>query len=256
MKLIAFLTDFGTEDTYVAQMKSVVWQICPEARCLDVTHEVPPQDVWSGGYHLATILPQLPEGAILVAVIDPGVGSYRRILVARFGNVLVLAPDNGLLSLARIQQPASHLRALKSDLPESTTASATFHGRDLFSPIAAKLARGDALDQVSDPLDRTSLVDLPVVACLDQIPWQLRLLCIDHFGNAILNLPTHHLQGMTRIEIAGDSWPIHRTFCDVAPGERVAYPGSSGWLELAIRNGNAARNLGHSPGQSLEATPC
>ncbi|MDM7461951.1 MAG: SAM-dependent chlorinase/fluorinase, partial [bacterium] len=188
-RLIALLTDYGYTDTYVAQVKAVLLSICPTCEILDLTHGVAPQKVRSGAYLLATATPYLPDGTIVIAVVDPGVGTERRAVAVQGARHIYLAPDNGLLSLALRDDPPTLAVSLDNPRYHLPQVSDTFHGRDIFAPCAAHLANGVPLRALGTALDTTSLATLPdmepeflgrVIRC--------KPLHIDHFGNVVFNL--------------------------------------------------------------------
>ncbi|OYT71397.1 MAG: hypothetical protein CFK48_04565 [Armatimonadetes bacterium CP1_7O] len=253
-RLVALLTDYGYEDTYVAQVKAVLLCLCPTCEILDLTHGVPPQNVRSGAYLLATATPYLPENTIIVAVVDPGVGTARRAVAVRGVRHTYIAPDNGLLSLALRDDPPQCAVALDNPRYHLSEVSATFHGRDLFAPCAAHLANGVPLDRLGTPIEATTLISLPdiepefsegVVRC--------KPLHIDHFGNVIFNLRRDELVkfhpdgGVAVVLIGKDAHatplPLVRTFGEVAWGAPLAYWGSNGYLEVAVNGGAAAHTL-------------
>jgi S-adenosylmethionine hydrolase len=245
-RTIALMTDYGYLDTYVAQLKAVLMHMAPQAVLLDITHEVPACNIRSGAYLLSTVVPYLPEDTVMVAVVDPGVGSERRAIAVRGTHHLYLAPDNGLLSLA-----------LRADLPQFAVAldnpryfrpqvSHTFHGRDIFAPVAAHLANGVPLEQLGSPIELQSLQVLEDIEPEIQEEHIItHLLHIDRFGNLIFDL---HEDGFrrwlppnrkVRVEFGRRVIPLKRTFSDVAEGKPVAYFGSSGYLEIAVNGGSA-----------------
>jgi len=255
-RLIAFLTDYGYADTYVAQVKAVLLRLCPTCEVLDLTHGVPPQNVRSGAYLLASATPYLPDGAIVIAVVDPGVGTARRAVAVQGLRHTYLAPDNGLLSLALRDDPPQKAVALDNPRYHLPEVSATFHGRDLFAPCAAHLANGVPLEQLGTPIAPDTLQRLPylepeftadAVCC--------RPLHTDHFGNVVFNLRYEAFRAwwgdgsapvQVRLENASGALlelPLVRTFGEVGWGEPLAYWGSNGYLEVAVNGGSAARQL-------------
>ena len=255
-RLIAFLTDYGYADTYVAQVKAVLLRLCPTCEVLDLTHGVPPQNVRSGAYLLASATPYLPDGAIVIAVVDPGVGTARRAVAVQGLRHTYLAPDNGLLSLALRDDPPQKAVALDNPRYHLPEVSATFHGRDLFAPCAAHLANGVPLEQLGTPIAPDTLQRLPhlepeftadAVCC--------RPLHTDHFGNVVFNLRYEAFRAWwgdgsapvrVRLENASGALlelPLVRTFGEVGWGEPLAYWGSNGYLEVAVNGGSAARQL-------------
>jgi S-adenosylmethionine hydrolase len=234
--LVTLLTDFGTADGYVAEMKGVLLAHAPEAQLVDATHDVPPHDVESARLALARYWRRFPEGTVHVAVVDPGVGSERRALaVASHGRFLV-GPDNGVLSPALLLPGA---RAVT--LPVPAGASATFHGRDVFAPAAARLAGGVALEALGDPCDDPLVRRTPEAHRLADGAVRGEVIAVDRFGNLITNLIARRA---ATFELAGHRVPMARTYADVAPGALLALTGSSGLVEIAQRDGSAARELG------------
>jgi S-adenosylmethionine hydrolase len=234
------LTDFGLTDSYVAEMKAVLLDNCPAARIVDVTHHVPPQDVHAASIILERVLRSFPPRTIHVAVVDPGVGTDRRLLLADVNRQHILCPDNGLITWPwRRLGGKAHLLKWKS-----AGASATFHGRDLLVPAAAHLASRRA--SLKGPRIDPVLLDLHPANPPAQ---PARIIYIDHFGNAVTNIPAEaHL---TRIQIGRRTLPLRRTYADVRPGQPLALIGSSGLVEIALRNGNAAAQLRLKVGQPL-----
>ena len=245
--IITLTTDFGTGDSYVPAMKGVILSLCPEAVLVDISHEVEPQAVRQAAYLLSTAAPYFPPGTVHLAVVDPGVGSERWPIAVRTGRATYVAPDNGVLSLVLEQEPALmavHLTDPGYRLPE---VSATFHGRDIFAPAAAHLARGIEPGQMGLPFSPARLVTLPGPLNLPQQSgsWQGEILHIDHFGNLVTSFQIPEPQGRLALTVAGQRIePLHHTFADVDPGQRLLYRGSSGYLEIAVREGNAAAELG------------
>lgn len=271
-RLIALLTDYGYADTYVAQVKAVLFRMCPTCEVLDLTHGIPPQNVRSGAYQLATATPYLPDGTIIIAVVDPGVGTARRAVAVRGLRHAYLAPDNGLLSLALRDDPPQEAVVLDNPRYHLPEVSATFHGRDIFAPCAAHLANGVPLSQLGTRLEPTQLLSLPDL----EPDWNgERLRCkplhTDHFGNVVFNLRKdvfdRYLQGVDAQGTGGTvraairllrsgaeamSLPLVRTFGEVAWGAPLAYWGSNGYLEIAVNGGSAATTLSIQPDTVLE----
>lgn len=234
--IVTLTTDFGIADGYVAAMKGVILSICPDVVLVDITHQIEPQDVRGGAYVLGTAARRFPAGTIHVGVVDPGVGSARRGMVLVSGGHIFVGPDNGLFTSA-LGEDASAV-----EIGASPEASATFHGRDLFAPIAARIAAG------ADPLSLGPTLADPI-----RLPdWEKsraasgvrgRVMHFDRFGNAITNLcpgdfdrhpDAFHVPGR---EIGAPT--IGRTYADVRRGEAVWLVGSEGFYELAVREGSA-----------------
>lgn len=249
---ITLLTDFGEEDTYVGVMKGVIASLCPEARVIDLTHQVPPQDIATGAFLLDISVDYFPEGTVHVAVVDPGVGTARKPVAVRTAQAFFVGPDNGIFTL--VLQRHKPLQVVWLDRPQYhlPNPSATFHGRDIFAPVAAHLARGVALDQLGSPLSRLQRLPLPRI----RVDWRgirATVVHIDRFGNAITNLTRADYEAWrTRwgvetpvVEVAPGmpALPICRTYAEVPRGQPLALFGSSERLEVAVNGGNAAQAL-------------
>ncbi len=267
--LIALLTDFGLSDGYVGSIKAVIWSLAPGARLLDITHDIRPQDVRGAAFVLMTVAPYLPRGAIVVAVVDPGVGTGRRAIVVEAGGRYYVAPDNGLLSYVLLFDPPQRIVALENRRYFLPRVSSTFHGRDIFSPVAAHIALGVPLAEFGPPLD--SIITLPEPALKAGAGYiSGEIIHIDRFGNAISSIGEleRELDGTfllrprfgggqeirfrpepCRIEVGGTSLGgIAQAYGSVPEGEPVVIVGSSGHLEIAVNGGSAADVLGLHPG--------
>lgn len=236
MAIITLTTDFGLEDSYVAQMKGVILGICPAAQIVDVTHAIPPQDVQAGAFAIAAAAGAFPEGTIHVGVVDPGVGTQRKAVAIEFDGGFCVGPDNGLFGLL----PCRRAVELTNPAYHHPPVSATFHGRDIFAPVAAHLACGAPLDQLGQPTELQP----------SDTPGDLRVLSVDHFGNVITSARAWP-QGQTITLGDCEITQLHRTFGDVPPGDPVAYLGSGGFIEIAIRNASAATRFNLTPGDPL-----
>jgi S-adenosylmethionine hydrolase len=227
--MISLLSDFGHRDVYVGVMKAVILSANPRATLVDLTHEVPPQDVRAGAFLLAQAVTWFPRGTVHLAVVDPGVGTARRAVAIESGGHYFVGPDNGLFSVCS----GAATKAVILNVPRA--ASATFHGRDLFAPAAARLSLGEKLESLGRPAGK--LQKLP--KSRGEIIW------IDHFGNLITDLTA--LKGELRV---GDfrTRKLHRTYGEVSPGEPLALIGSHGFVEIAVRDGSAEKVLGISRG--------
>ncbi|MBI5493433.1 MAG: SAM-dependent chlorinase/fluorinase [Deltaproteobacteria bacterium] len=254
MAVITLLTDFGTREPWVGIMKGVILGGCPGATLVDLTHEVPPQDVRTGALLLADAYDYFPAGTIHVAVVDPGVGSARpAVAVATDGGFLV-GPDNGLFSAVLETHPPRavvRLTRARFHLPQ---VSPTFHGRDVFAPVAAALGRGVPLSDLGDPHGELVRRPLPrAVFTGDALRGEV--LHVDAFGNLLTSVREEDLPRVGEPVVvcvgAHQIRGISRTFSDVAVAQSVAYAGSSGWLEVAVRDGNAARVLGAERGTAV-----
>ncbi|HUX33941.1 MAG TPA: SAM-dependent chlorinase/fluorinase [Gemmatimonadaceae bacterium] len=238
--LVTLLTDFGTADGYVAEMKGVLLTGAREAAIIDISHEVPPQDVDAGRLALARYWKRFPEGTIHLAVVDPGVGTGRHALAVESQRRYLIGPDNGVLSPALLAPGARVLR-----LPVPPGASATFHGRDVFAPAAVHLANGQAFDALGSPVAEPIIRRTPDPHRAADGSIVGQVLTIDRFGNLITNLLG--VRGGT-VAVAGHVVPVRHTYADAQPGDAVAVVGSSGLLEIAVRDGSAAAVLGVARG--------
>ena len=254
MSVITLTTDFGTTNAYVGVMKGVILGICPDATIVDLSHYVPPQDVLVGALVLESAGAYFPEGTIHVAVVDPGVGGDRLPIAVQTqrGDMLV-GPDNGLFTAILQRDPMAKPVALTNPNFHRQPVSETFHGRDIFAPVAAHLANGTPLEQLGEPITTLTMLEMPEPLSVDH-DLQLRVISIDHFGNLVTNLTvqrydqwrSEHLQShQSSLLRLGDRCinSISRTFGDAQPDQLVAYFGSTGRLEIAVRNGNAAQLL-------------
>jgi len=233
--IITLLTDFGTADGYVAELKGVLLSAAPDVTIVDLSHEIPPHDVESARLAVARYWRRFPSGTVHVVVVDPGVGSDRTALAVSSEDRFLVGPDNGVLSPALL---ASGSRAVS--LPTPPTASATFHGRDVFAPAAAHLASGTAIDALGGPCLDPVVRRTPEARRASDGSVIGEIIAIDRFGNAISNLIAPR---GGRIEIRGRTLPIVRTYADGPVGDIIALVGSTGFVEIAQRDGSAARVL-------------
>ncbi len=236
---LVLVTDFGLADPWVGLMRGVIATVDPRVQVIDLTHAIPPQDIARGADVIAQGWRWFPAGSVFVGVVDPGVGSERAPLVARIDGRLFVGPDNGLCS--RVAPDSTDARRLPESwgLPQR---SATFHGRDLFAPAAARLATGAVRFEDAEAAPFVRLPPAP--------PGSIR--AIDHFGNAITNLPGAPGGWV----VAGDHRArVVRTYADGEPGELVGLTGSLGHLELAVPNGSAAAERGLYLGQPVRWEP-
>lgn len=237
MPLITLLTDFGTSDSYVAEMKAVLHALVADLVIVDVSHDVTQGNVRGAQYLLARSWHRFPRGSVHLAVVDPGVGTERRALAAECQGHRFVAPDNGVLTPVL---ESAHV----VELEVSPEAAPTFHGRDVFAPAAARLASGEALRSLGPRVVHPLLDPLPTPL---KEEGQLRgeIVYIDRFGTLITNLPRETLSGARRVRVGGEfDVSIGRTFRDVEPGELVAYVGSGGTVEIAARDQSATQVTG------------
>lgn len=244
---ITLLSDFGMADGYVAEVKGVLTTLAPGVPLLDMGHDIAPQDIEGARLALARYWRRFPEGTVHWVVVDPEVGSARAALaVASEGRYLV-GPDNGVLSPALFALDAQVVA-----LPVDALASATFHGRDVFAPVAARLAMGAALHTVGEPFHAAIRRRTPAPQRLDDGAFAGEILTIDRFGNAVTNLMA---RSVAALSVQGQRVRVVRTYADAAVGELVALVGSSGFMELAVRDGHAANARGLARGQRVLLHP-
>jgi S-adenosylmethionine hydrolase len=247
--IVTLTSDFGTVDSYVAVMKAALLRTSPDARLIDVTHGVPRHDILCGSITLERAVDGFPPGTVHLAVVDPGVGTERRILVARVKEQTVVCPDNGLVTWAWRRHGGGRAHALA--WRPARTPSDTFHGRDIMAPAAGMLASGRPISELATPIDDPVLLD---VAPTDGAAGPAHVIHVDVFGNATTDL-SHELLGERRIRavrVKGrDLGRLRRTYWDVAPGKPLALIGSSGLLEVAVRDGSAAQDLGVRVGDQV-----
>jgi S-adenosyl-L-methionine hydrolase (adenosine-forming) len=248
--VITITTDFGHQGPFVATIKGQILTRFPAARILDVTHEVPVYWPAEAGFWLARSYSYFPVGSVHVAVVDPGVGTARDIIAVEAAGHVFLAPDNGLLAPIIAATPDPQVFQLDMSASKTrfrlATPSATFHGRDIFAPIAAEIAAGRARASDLGPPQREivpSWVDDPTVSA-DQVSGVV--ITIDHFGNLITNIEAGMVQRFRHpvVRTGGHTFPLRRTYGDVRPGEYLALINSFGVIEVARAEQSAAEALG------------
>jgi S-adenosylmethionine hydrolase len=253
MPIITLTTDFGLDDGYVGTMQGVILSIAAGATLVDLSHQVPPQDVRAGAFVLYQAVPFFPRDTIHLVVVDPGVGSQRRALAVHTSQGTFVAPDNGVLSYVLASTNVHEAVSLTNPAYRLPQVSSTFHGRDIFAPAAAHLANGVPLTELGPRA--INLVRLPVPEAEFTPGGDLiaHVLHVDHFGNLILDVTAGDLAEEVTFELAGRRIEgLSRTFADVAPGDPVAYIGSTrDHVEIALRNGNAAQEIGVDVGDEV-----
>jgi len=253
--IVTLLTDFGMRDAYVGIMKGVILGIAPQARLVDLTHEVPAQDVTAGALLLRSAIEFFPPGTIHVAVVDPGVGSERRPLLVVTERGVLVGPDNGLLHPAAVACGLRELRVLDRAERFRRPVSRTFHGRDVFAPVAAHLACGTPPAELGSPA--TGMVELPLPAPRrDGGVVHGEVIYVDRFGNLVTNIPAAELASFPAqnlsVNVAGVSGiPIASSYAAAPEGALLAITGSWGLIEVAVRNGSAAQRLGAGRGAAV-----
>lgn len=242
-RVITLLTDFGTQDTFVGVLKGVIKSFAPEADIVDLTHHVSPQDIHAGAFLLHTACRHFPPGTIHLAVVNPGVGSIRQPVAARIGDFTYVSPDNGLLSYVLSEDTLHQAVTLDDARYHRPMVSRTFHGRDIFAPVAAHLANGVSLGRFGTPLNELETFPIPRTQVSGDT-LTCHVVYADIFGNVFLDLTedqadiwnvSHFAAHLSGHVISGPA----QSYSDVANGSPVALFGSSGHLEIAIRNGSA-----------------
>ena len=255
---LVLLTDFGTKDSYVASMKGVILNLFSQAVIVDLSHEVGPQNITQAAFLLEWTYPFFPKGSIFVCVVDPGVGSKRRILAVKTKQGIFLAPDNGLLTRVLEREKFCELRTVTNESFFLKNISSTFHGRDCFSPTGARLARNPSLFSRLGPRIK-DFVRLPLgVPRKAKGKWLAKILFFDHFGNAFVNLPKSFLgsnlqHSSHRIVVGGKNLgKIRRSYHEMKKGEALAVFNSTDLLEIAVNHGSAREELKLEVGDTVE----
>ncbi len=254
--VVSLLTDFGERDPYVGIMKGVLLGIAPRSVIVDLTHGVAPQDVRAAAFFLAHSWRWFPAGSVHVAVVDPGVGSTRRILVAREADHAFVAPDNGLLT--GVLSSGSFVGALDVERFSLVPRSTTFHGRDVLAPAAARIASGLAPEQAGRQIADWQRLDAPRPS-REGAGWLARVVLADRFGNLVTDLTAAELEPRAArgwvARVADQEIPLAATYSEVESGAPLALLDSFGCWELAVRDGDAARRLGLGPGAQVAFHP-
>jgi S-adenosylmethionine hydrolase len=258
MPFLTLTTDFGNKDGFIGTLKGVIWSICPSAQIADISHEISPQNVLAGAFALWRAYPFFPEETVHVAVVDPGVGTSRRPIAAHLGTYTFVGPDNGLFTPMFEDAEKNgwrletvHLKEAKYFRPE---VSATFHGRDIFAPVAAHLANGVPLANLGPAILDPVRLSMPKPEKTTR-GWLAHVTVIDIFGNCTTDLPaavltereriTFHLRGH---EVRG----LAASYGHEQPGELIALVDSENYVEIAVVNGSAALKLGAQVGELVE----
>jgi S-adenosyl-L-methionine hydrolase (adenosine-forming) len=254
--LITLTTDFGLRDGYVAAMKGAILTIAPEVRLVDVSHKIAPQDVVAAAFALASAAPYFPQGAVHLLVVDPGVGSQRRMLAVRTARACYVAPDNGALALALRQDPPQEIVSLtERRYWRAGEISHTFHGRDIMGPVAAHLANGVPLGALGEPASDVEPLPLPELRPTRNGGLVGAVIHVDRFGNLISNIPAGLLPPRACAAVgAMRPQPLLRSYAEAATGQPLVLVGSHGYLEIAVREGNASQLLGVGRGATVTVT--
>ncbi len=245
-RVLTLLTDFGLIDPYVGIMKGVIAGVDPSLPVIDITHDVPAQNIYAASYCLKNAYKYFPEGSVHVAVVDPGVGTSRRPLAIELASGILVGPDNGLFTGVLMKNVIKAAVELDNrSYWRTETPSGTFHGRDIFAPVGAHLASGVSLRSVGSEVDADSLVFLDIPAGVkDGTTISGCVEHVDHFGNLITNVPGDWLKGRTwSVAVADTRVEGGTAYGDAAPGRALAVIGSHGFVEIAVNGGSAASLL-------------
>lgn len=262
-KLIALMTDFGYRDPYVGVMKGVIKSINPNVEIVDLTHGITRHSILEAAVNLLVSAKYFPQGTIFVVVVDPGVGSERRALLVETNNYILIGPDNGCLSLLMERDGVRRAFDISSSRYRLANVSSTFHGRDVFAPIAAWVSRGVPLENIGVEIDAGSAVKVSIerpVHDLEEKTIMGRVLYIDIYGNVMTNIEADHInlidvKAGSKLNVIVDSneyWCTYeKSFSRVPRGELACYINSWGFLEVAVNMGDASQLLRVKPGDKI-----
>ena len=255
--ILTLTTDFGLSDHYVGAMKGVILGICPQAQIVDITHGVAPYEIAEGAYVIAQAYPCFPQGTIHVIVVDPGVGSARRPILLEAAGQFFIAPDNGVLAMVMTACDRYKVRLISNDRLFRHPVSRTFHGRDIFSPVAAHLGAGVPPPYVGDSIEDYLRPAFQKPERTGKRTWTGRILKIDRFGNVITNFHREGFPDLERRNYAMRLGPrevtvLVRSYSESSPGEVFLIFGSSGYLEVSVNQGSAAKAIGCQTGAPVE----
>ncbi|MCL7964323.1 MAG: SAM-dependent chlorinase/fluorinase [marine benthic group bacterium] len=257
MPIVTLITDFGTADGYVGEVKGAILSAAPGATLVDVAHDVTPGDVEAAAWVLSRVWNRYPEGTVHLVVVDPGVGGARRAMLLQSGGRWFVGPDNGVVSRALGEEMPDTAWALDPDRCASDTLSSTFHGRDLFAPAAARVAAGESPAALGDPIEFESISRLELSE-----PHRSRecvrgqVAHVDRFGNLVTDIPASWVSPTALIELGGTEISgVRLSYTSVDPGQLVAVIGSAGTLEISVREGSASERLSVGRGEPVLVRP-
>lgn len=251
--LVTLTTDFGTRDPYVGAMKGVIAKIAPEARIMDLGHEIAPGNITEAALFVGATVPYFPVGTIHTVVVDPGVGTERRpIVVCALGQVLV-APDNGIVTVLEKRHRIDAAYCIENTSLMRDAISHTFHGRDVFAPVAAHLAQGAAVEAVGARIETWVRLTWPEATQDTAGAIDGMIVHVDRFGNAITTIPASMLEpGAPYVAHAQQQqFPLRQTYGAAAPGTPLAVLGSTGYVELSVNGAHAAERFGLALGMPV-----
>ncbi|MCX7735282.1 MAG: SAM-dependent chlorinase/fluorinase [Candidatus Kapabacteria bacterium] len=262
-KIIALLTDYGLKNNFVGVMKGVIKSISNDSEIIDITHSIIPQNIKQGAFVLMNSFQFFPEGTIFVCVVDPEVGSNRLAIGTFLNGKYFLAPNNGILSYVIKGIKVKNFYSLENTEYHLKSISSTFHGRDIFAPVAAHIANGKKLEEVGKKIPTSDVVIIPNPQCFLDVQgvWHGEVIEIDIFGNIITSLSFDTIIKEAKSSPQTPIWVfesgnlkikgLSNTFSDVKIGEPLIYIGSSGFIEVGIREGNAAKSYNIDIGQNV-----
>ncbi|MBS1858298.1 MAG: SAM-dependent chlorinase/fluorinase [Acidobacteria bacterium] len=254
--ILTLTTDFGLDDHYVGAMKGVILGICPNAQVVDISHGVKPFEITEGAYTIAQAWRCFPPRTVHVVVVDPGVGSSRRPILVEAGGQYFIGPDNGVLSMVYLAEPAK-VRLISNQHLFRQPVSRTFHGRDIFAPVAAHVAAGLSPAYVGDPIDNYLKPDFVKPHRTGKRTWIGQILKIDHFGNIITNFHVAEFGDLTLRNFQLEMGPVcvnvlARNYTECSPGELFLVLGSAGYYEVSMAQGSAAAKVKCESGAAVE----
>lgn len=251
MSIITLTTDFGSRDWFVGSMKGAILGVNPEVTVVDITHEIPAGDIRAGAFALSASFRCFPRHTVHVAVVDPGVGSSRAAIAVRTADCVFVGPDNGVLSFALAREKIVEIRRLDNDAHFRKPVSNTFHGRDVFAPVAARLTKNIPFESLGKRLDDCVRLDWPQPRT-DGVVVQGEVVSIDHFGNAITNIELPD-KSVSQVRVPDKvQCEVRKLYQDAPRGQPLALVGSSGFLEIAVNGGDAARMFALTLGDAVE----
>ena len=248
---IALLTDFGAKDYFVAAMKGTMLKIAPDANFVDITHEIPPQDIRSGWFVLRSCFRDFPQGTIFLCVVDPGVGSARRPMVVETEEYVFVGPDNGLLSFL-FEAGDARSYCVTNEKILARHVSTTFHGRDIFAPVAAYLSTGLPAEEVGPRISDPVRLEFARPRQVSNAEWEGEIIHVDHFGNLVTNFLPDQMSGDSVLVINGRAVRRHvRHYAEADRGEVISVTGSAGFVEISSNLDSAANILNAAVGDRV-----
>jgi S-adenosylmethionine hydrolase len=254
--ILTLTTDFGLDDHFVGAMKGVVLGICPDARIVDISHGVPPFQIAEGAYLIAQTWRYFPPRTVHLVVVDPGVGSSRRPILVEAGGQYFIGPDNGVLSMVYLRE-TSKVRLISNEHLYRHPVSRTFHGRDIFAPVAAHLVAGLSPANVGDAIDNYLKPEFVTPHRAGKRTWIGQILKIDHFGNIVTNFHVDDYGDLATRNFSMELGPVTvgafaRNYAERGPGELFVILGSGGYYEVSMSQGSAAAKIKCETGAAIE----